>query len=300
MKVIKIIIVALFVLLIILIIQFINEYPQRISEQYRIAGIYEGKLYEKRLDYTRSIENYQKIINTYPLNDEIRYIQKESYHAIARIYKDKLKDLDKALEIYLKMYKMYDNLWFLPSEIIDIGDNYLDEKMYDKAIEVYEKLIKLEPNYANDPKIQLEKEEGSRLYINLGLAYFRKDNYEKAIQCWRKALEFDPTSEIAKNNLKSVKRVEEELHLGKNLIKAAERYRECRSYYNQLEYELRYKTLSTDIPQKAQELKKYLDEKYVPAYIEFGGLVEKYGNKYGAVNLRDFAITNDFFDLISR
>jgi tetratricopeptide (TPR) repeat protein len=87
-----------------------------------------------------------------------------------------------------------------PEGIFHNGNNFYQNKQYEKAIDAYEQLIS-------------EGYEGTSLYYNLGNAYYRINKIGFAILNYEKALQLSPTDEDIQHNLalanaKTVDRVE--------------------------------------------------------------------------------------------
>ena len=83
------------------------------------------------------------------------------------------------------------------------------------------------------------------------------------------------------------------------IVKAVSEYRLRKAAYDQMNYELKYKTLSNDIQRKSEEIYQYAKETLKPAFENMAYYISEYGKKYGAGALRDLAIKNGFIDLLS-
>jgi tetratricopeptide (TPR) repeat protein len=87
-----------------------------------------------------------------------------------------------------------------PGEIFHKGNNFYQNKQYEKAIDAYEQLIR-------------RGYQGTSLYYNLGNAYYRINKIGFAILNYERALQLSPTDEDIQHNLalanaKTVDRVE--------------------------------------------------------------------------------------------
>jgi tetratricopeptide (TPR) repeat protein len=79
-----------------------------------------------------------------------------------------------------------------PDEYYSQGNELLASKDYNGAILCYTKAIKLNNDFCN-------------AYINRGVCYYYQEDYATAIENYKAALSIDPSSTIAKDNLKSAK-----------------------------------------------------------------------------------------------
>ncbi|MBA7478081.1 hypothetical protein ES707_13497 [subsurface metagenome] len=102
------------------------------------------------------------------------------------------------------------------------------------------------------------------------------------------------TEKIEKVNLElGVKR-----DLSGSLIKYAVEYRKCLKQFRFLEYQLKYKTTSDKFEIRTKELQSFVKTKFEPVSKKFSYAMGVYSEKYGAMKLRDFAITHGFLDLL--
>lgn len=86
----------------------------------------------------------------------------------------------------------------------------------------------------------------------------------------------------------------------------ADRFVECgirfaiiSDVYREMNYNLKHYTLSSQIQLKARELEKYAEDVYLPAANEFSYYLSRYGEKYGAVAVRDLAIQYGFIHCLT-
>jgi len=131
-----------------------------------------GFEYEKKHDYEKALQAYQRAIELHPAYDEV-------YYNMANIYIEQKKyDLalamfDRAIEIKGNYAMAYHNRALLYAMI---GEN-------DKAIRDLDKAIELQPDY-------------TLAYRNRGYYYTLKQNFERAIVDYNRALELNPEYDV--------------------------------------------------------------------------------------------------------
>lgn len=166
--------------------------------------------------------------------------------------------------------------------------SYIKFGKYEKAIQEAKKAIELDPNNHDLHKI-------------LSMISQKKEEAELEQKLIEAATEYNADlyrQEEARRNEKMAKEKEKaEAELEQNLIEAAKEYIAARAVYDQMKYELNYRTLSHDLQRKATELERYTKDTLLPKFQRYGILAERYGNKYGAMALRDLAIQHGFFHL---
>lgn len=106
--------------------------------------------------------------------------------------------------------------------------------------------------------------------------------------------------QLAKYKKRKAKREREEKkqELANRFVESGIRFGIVSSRLRQMRYELKYRTLSSQIQSKAREISKYVDDVYVPALDEFGYYLDRYIEKYGIDEARDLAIKNGFLHLL--
>lgn len=140
-------------------------------------------------------------------------------------------------------------------------------------------------------------EDSAETHKIFSWSYIKFGKYEKAIQETKKAIELDPDNQDLHKMLSMISQKKEEAELEQKLIEAAKEYIAARAIYDQMKYELNYKTLSHNLQRKTAEFKHYQEHAFWPKLQKFGILTEKYAYKYGAMALRDLAIQHGFLHL---
>ena len=95
------------------------------------------------------------------------------------------------------------------------------------------------------------------------------------------------------------RRRKEKQELIDKIVECANKFDIATTKYTQMNYDLKYRTPSTKLQQKANELEKYADNVYLPAAQDFQYYFFKYTKKYGAVAGRDLAIQYGFMHLLN-
>ncbi|MGB3459606.1 MAG: tetratricopeptide repeat protein [Halobacteriota archaeon] len=136
-----------------------------------------GNFYFESKNYEKAIEQYGKVLEKEPENDNALFNR-------GRAYNEK-GDYDKALEDYnLYLEKIDPNG---AAAYNNRGNAYSGLKQYERAIEDYSKAIELNLKYAD-------------AYYNRGLAYRKLKQYERAIEDYNKAIDLNPKHALAYNN----------------------------------------------------------------------------------------------------
>lgn len=199
----------------------VENYPRSKEADYAQYKI--GRLYQRQLeDYAQAIKEYQKVIKNYPdsmwapwaqmkigdtyyrnLNQKEQAIKTyqevikryptaskalEAQIAIGDIYSN-LGEKEKALQIYHKAEKMYQNTFVLRLKGTEMkahliaGDLYAHKLGdYDRAMKVYQRLLKKDPQniYA------------SAAHMGLGECYEYQGNYRQALREYKKVIDDYP------------------------------------------------------------------------------------------------------------
>ena len=90
------------------------------------------------------------------------------------------------------------------------------------------------------------------------------------------------------------KREKKKQELADRFVESGIRFGIISDMYRQMNYDLKYRTLSSQIQFKANEIDRYTDDVFMPAADEFGYYLNKYIEKYGIKKARDLAIKNGF------
>ena len=164
-----------------------------------------GDLYFKKHEYLSSIKWFEKAVETHPFPMEI-------YVYLGRVYKEQ-KDWGKAMDAYTT------SLALIP----DVSTYYtgtLKEYTFEFTGNKKDSLniIRLLESFYNDEKIlscfdltafdfkNENKKLLSDIYNDIGFIYANVGDQKKAIETISLALEYDPASSIAMNNLKILKK----------------------------------------------------------------------------------------------
>lgn len=101
-----------------------------------------------------------------------------------------IEELNKAVELGVKSYKL-EQVYTL------LGNTYCNLKQYQEAIEAHNKALKVNPKYCE-------------AWVNMGVAFRKKDDYDKAEECYKKAMLIDPKDPQLWSNLGSLHMVKGE------------------------------------------------------------------------------------------
>lgn len=194
-----------------------------------------------------------------------------------------------------------------PLELSRKGDSIIERILYEemtrllkkidqllkesKINEVWDTLSALSDKYKKYSKYFPNlRREISKKWCRLGSSGL-KIEYE--LKAYKNALEIDSTNLTAKKNLESGQE-----KLEKKILQAVQEYRAAKNIYDFMEYNLKYRTYSSEIYKKAEELQKYAVDVLLPKFQRFGILIKTYAKFYGVMALRDFAIKGGFLDLL--
>ena len=135
-----------------------------------------------------------------------KLVENFTYNLNKALNHHKNNKLNKALEIYLKLFKTEKNNLNL---LYLIGTIYVQSKKPELSINYFKQALKIDPN-------SLE------CLNNLGGAYYELNKYNEAVYIFEKLLNLNPSNKNAKKNLAScfagLKRFEEALQLYKNIV----------------------------------------------------------------------------------
>ncbi len=163
--------------------KLIKNYPQ--SSWAAWAQFYIGYIYYWELNQEKqALEAYQEVIKRYPTEPKAL----EAQIVIGDIYSN-LGQKEKALQIYHKAEKMYQDIFVLHLEGTEMkahviaGDFYANKLGdYDRAMEVYQSLLKKDPQgtYADEAS------------MGLGECYEYQGNYRQALREYKKVIDDYP------------------------------------------------------------------------------------------------------------
>ena len=134
-------------------------------------------LYAKNQDLSKAHAVIDQALNAYPNLASLHYLKAQAY-GYERNAQNVEAELSRALQLDPNYLLAYSALAAL----------YLNSKQEDRAIAQYQKIIALRP-------------ENSVPYTLIGILEYQRKNYDVAIENYRQALEKDPNSVIAANNL---------------------------------------------------------------------------------------------------
>lgn len=272
------------------------------------------KQYPNRPEKTWSeiITEYKKVINNYP-NSE--YIE-ESLYKISLIYDSYLQVRPaEGIEICQRLINEYPGSDYADDAQFFIARAYEKKRLYKESVGEYLKLVSNYPDSVHIP--EAKKGIVSIIKASLSLSDLRdfikerpknefvaeaearisylvqKEKEEAEARAKREKAEARAREEAERARAKKAKELPFEL------VTYAQKYREVRRKLWSLEYELKYKTPSYEIQEKAQQYKNFGENEYEPIARKFGSLVMEYGEIYGGIQLRDFAIEHGFLDLLN-
>jgi len=134
-------------------------------------------LYARTQEVDKAHARIDQAIAAYPNNASLHYLKAQAYGS-QRNTQSAEAELNKTLEIDPNYLPAYSSL----------GSLYVNTSQEDRAIAEYQKIIALRP-------------ENPTPYTLIGMLEDRRKNYDAAAENYRKALEKDPNSIIAANNL---------------------------------------------------------------------------------------------------
>ena len=144
----------------------------------------EGLLFYDRMDYDRSIESFNRVLELAPYgkDNNIVYYNRGMAHFKNRQYDESIYDFTKALELTSEGEK---NFRF--DIFVSRGDAYRKFRKLDYAMKDYSKASQLSPRHKSIKYI----------YTNTASIWFAKGDYEKAIDNLNNALAIDPKFDFA-------------------------------------------------------------------------------------------------------
>lgn len=92
---------------------------------------------------------------------------------------------------------------------------------------------------------------------------------------------------------------EKKQELANLFVESGIRFATISDVYRQMNYDLKYRTLSSQIQSKADEIARYTENTFLPAADEFGYYLNKYIEKYGIYEARNLAIKNGFLHVLN-
>lgn len=101
-----------------------------------------------------------------------------------------------------------------------------------------------------------------------------------------------------KTNTKE-EREEKKQELADRFVESGIRFAIISDVYREMNYNLKYRTLSSQIQLKARELEKYAENVYLPAARDLEYYLSRYGEKYGILAARDLAIQHGFIRVLN-
>jgi tetratricopeptide (TPR) repeat protein len=144
----------------------------------------EGLLFFERMEYERSIESFDKVLELAPYgkDNNVVYYNRGMAYLKNRQYDNAIYDFTKALELTPVSDKQlkFDILVFR-------GNAYQKSKAFDDAIKDYSNAIELIPTHEN-----LKHVYSSRAWV-----WFSKGNHANAINDFSQAIKIDPEADAA-------------------------------------------------------------------------------------------------------
>jgi tetratricopeptide (TPR) repeat protein len=174
-----------------------------------------GMVYARYGFLTKAIEEMKKVIQIYPAHSEahfvlgnlysdygdlqegLRFLRKSieldpkfelAYYYLGQLY-EKLQDPFKAEEMYLTFIRQQAKTAILDENALQgylaLGHLYKKQGQYLQASAILQQYLQKDPS-------------NEEVYACLGEIYTLMEDWEKAFQCWKKVLELEPESELAK------------------------------------------------------------------------------------------------------
>ena len=208
-------------LMIILILSCSTGYNKHADQYFE-----EGLLFYDRMDYARSIESFNRVLELAPYgkDNNIVYYNRGMAHFKNRQYDQSIYDFTKALELTSGGGK---NLKF--DILVSRGHAYLRNKELDYAMQDYSDAITLSPGHKSIKFI----------YTSKASIWFTKGNYEKAIDNLSKAIAIDPEFDFAYYERAKVWSKMKDYQRALIDAKEAVRLKPANKKYDDLMYEIR-------------------------------------------------------------
>ncbi len=218
--------------------------------------------------YREALMHYKGVIENYPSSEYASF----ATYAVANIYMNKQRNYHLAEEYYRR--------------IVDSStDDLLDDLMHTYAKRA---LIRLEQPIDVDTGVVRKCVECEKILE-------RKIN---KIKVKRKEMAKYTIVEIHEGICLSCWKARERKELISEIRNAAESWRSAKNRYYELEYELKYTTISSEMRKKETEFLAFLEYQFRPTNEYFYYASKKYIRKYGNEEFRDLAIKYDFLDLL--
>jgi len=103
---------------------------------------------------------------------------------------------------------------------------------------------------------------------------------------------------VQQARLEAARRKQAKAQAEREIVEAARGLMVVNAVYQQLQYELRYETFSTDLERKAKEVGSYAEHQVGPATERYGRAIKAYLADASGEELRDLAIKNGFLHLL--
>ncbi len=249
-----------------------------------------GKIYDSWKDYSKAINDFSAAIKLNP-NFAAAYHMRADAYAYLRYYEKALSDYSREIELIPDKPELYLNRGLI------YGTTIYNLKDRSKALQDFSSAILLKPDYAD-------------AYYYRCILYYELKDYDKTMKDYEVVAKLSDTLKglLSLMILYDIFKMKNEpnisLNLGANqletdVIRAAQIFREVSRKEKMMSYELKYKTLSSEIETKMEEYKRFAYEEYVPTANDFSRLISEYTDKYGGMALRDLAIKYGFLDLLA-
>lgn len=174
--------------------QSLAIYPYFVDAQYNKAIAY-----QKKLEIAKAVTAFRRVVAIGDPDDEA-VLKSQIF---LNFVKDKIEQTDGvSVDRYLEGQSLFDQ-----------GFNYLSNQAYEKAIHTFYKVIEILPNHPQS-------------YGNIGLCYGFLGDKSLAIKALDKAIELDPTYEIALINKRTINELPEGILLSSTESRSVEYYKE--------------------------------------------------------------------------
>ena len=186
----------------------------------------EGLLFYDRMDYDRSIESFNRVLELAPYgkDNNIVYYNRGMAHFKNRQYDESIYDFTKALELTSREEK---NLIF--DIFVSRGDAYRRLGKLDYALKDYSGALQLSPRHKSIKYI----------YTNTASIWFAKGDYEKAIDNLSNAIAIDSEFDFAYYERARVWFQKKDFQRALIDAKEAARLKPANKKYDDLLYEIR-------------------------------------------------------------
>lgn len=262
--------------------------------------------------YQEAITKYKKIIGKYPTSE----FAATSQFTIANIYFYKLKDYNSAKTEYeyfirkfpdnlmnSKAQKIITQIDEINSYLTSAKQNLENQKIKD-VIKEFQYVLEIDPDCPQAKQGLEQARQEEIIEVKTGKFILCEDcgkvlkRNVRTIKVKRKNSGNYNVSKIRQGVCSSCSSTRRKKTLESEIVEYAKKFREVRRKYYNIQYELNYRTPSSEIYSKSAEFQRFAEREYAPVGMHFSNLLVEYSQQYGGMALRDLAIKYNFLDLL--